>query len=156
MFSGRSLLIWPDWPWLTMVLAGFSEIASEISAFDPGGRFLRARMMSLTSIPTAVSSRRHHGLCSTVSWRIAQIRESPHTKSLADLMQDVWILCMNFVTSPCHDVSPKGKDSSVGESPPTLRWPYFKESGCWSNITVDPEDTALLGVTDFFWAWDFL
>ena len=57
--------------------------------------------------------------------------ESSQTKSLADLMQDVWILCMNFVTSPCHDVSPKGKDSSVGESPPTLRWPYFKESGCW-------------------------
>ena len=42
----------------------------------------------------------------------------------------LWIFYMNFVTSPCHDVSPKGKDSSVGESPPTLRWPYFKEFGC--------------------------
>ena len=63
------------------------------------------------------------------TWR--RFWESVHTKSLTDLMQDVWISYMNFVTSPCHDVSPKGKDSSVGESPPTLRFKMALFQGVW-------------------------
>ena len=39
--------------------------------------FLRARMMSLASMPTAVLSRRHHGLCSSVWWRIEEILWRP-------------------------------------------------------------------------------
>ena len=112
----------------------------------PVAVFLRARMMSLASIPTAVSSRRHHGLCSTVSWRIKQILWRPEGdfEKVCTHTQSHWqIWCKTFGSSKWivwHHIvmmsAQKGKDSSVGESHPTLRWPFLNESGSWWNIKI--------------------
>ena len=71
VFSRRSRLIWPDWTWCWQVFQ--RSLRLKYLNLTPVAIFLRARMMSLASIPIAVSSRRHHGLCSLVWWRTGQI-----------------------------------------------------------------------------------
>ena len=118
----------PDWPWCWQVFRRSRPKSLHLTPvavfFEPGWWVWLQYLLQYHRGGTmvyAVYAVRFHGEShkSQSHWQI-------WCKTFGSC---AWILWHHPVMMSAQ----KGKDSSVGESPPTLRWPYFKESGCWSN-----------------------